>query len=880
MSPQQTIAHYRITAKLGEGGMGEVWRATDTKLNREVAVKILPAAFAQDADRMARFQREAQVLAALNHPNIAAIYGVEDRAIVMELVDGPTLGERISQGPIPLADALEIARQIADALEAAHEKGIVHRDLKPANIKVTPEGRVKVLDFGLAKAMAAETAPGDPASSPTLTLRSTQLGVILGTTAYMSPEQAKGKTVDRRADIWAFGVVLAEMLTGRPLYGGETVSDTLAAVLLKEPPLDGLPGDTPSDIRRLLRRCLAKDAQQRLRDIGEARIAIDECLANPGAEEAEVETAPSGKKPGVWIGAALAIALAALALVYFRQNRAELPVLRLTLAPPDGAALGHTFGLVSAFAVSPDGRRVAFVAHSAGGKDQLWVRSLSTFAAQPLAGTEDASYPFWSPDSRFIGFGADGKLKTIDANGGPALTLASAPNLRGGTWNGDVILFAGQTGPLQRVSSAGGVSRPAMQLDASKLERNHRFPWFLPDGHHFLYSALIAGNAPNLRIGDLDSGDTKTLLEADSNAIYASGYLLYLRESNLMAQPFDPKRLVTTGNAVPVAEKVGRIYTLAGAFGIFSASANGVLIYVSGEAGAFSLTWLDRTGKRLGNVGVPGILGRVRISPDGKSAALWAAPGGNQDIWIYDLERGLPRRFTFDSTPEVEAIWSPDGRTLIFNSARKGHFDLYHKNADGTGAEELLYADDMMKGPTSWSPDGRFLLYGAGNPKTLADIWVLPMTQQSGAPAKPYPWLQTQFAESEAVFSPDGQWVAYRSNESGRNEIYVAPFSGPGGKRRVSTAGGTVPRWPAEDNEIFYIGGDSTLMAVPVAARGAALDIGEAHPLFVFPSTGVGVMYDVSAKGRILAILPPQEGGKTANEALQFVQNWSAELKK
>src|SRR5215468_9135354 len=353
MSPQQTIAHYRITAKLGEGGMGEVWRATDTKLNRDVAIKILPEAFAQDSDRMARFQHEARVLASLNHPGIAAIYGVEDRALVMELVEGPTLAERIAQGPIPLEEALTIARQIAEALEYAHERNIVHRDLKPANIKVTSEGRVKVLDFGLAKAMAAGSAPGDTASSPTLTMRSTQIGVLLGTAAYMSPEQAKGKTVDKRADIWAFGVVLIEMLTGRQLYGGETVSETLAAVLMKEPPLDGLPGDTPPGLRRLLRRCLAKDAQQRLRDIGEARIAIDECLANPGAEEAEVKAAPSHKKLGVWIGAALAIALAALALVDFRDP-AELSVLRLTLGPPDGAAFGHTFGLVSAFAVSPD----------------------------------------------------------------------------------------------------------------------------------------------------------------------------------------------------------------------------------------------------------------------------------------------------------------------------------------------------------------------------------------------------------------------------------------------------------------------------------------------------------------------------------------------
>jgi serine/threonine protein kinase len=806
---------------------------------------------------------------------------VEDRALVMELVDGPTLAERIAQGPIPLEEALPIARQIAEALEYAHERNIVHRDLKPANIKVTPEGRVKVLDFGLAKAMTAEARPGDPASSPTLTMSSTQMGVLLGTAAYMSPEQAKGKTVDKRADIWAFGVVLIEMLTGRQLYGGETLSDTLAAVLLKEPELDGLPGDTPPDIRRLLRRCLVKDARQRLRDIGDARIVIDECLANPGAEEAEVKTAPFDKKPGLWIGAAglLAIALAALSLVHFREKPVELSVLRFTLGPPDGAAFGHTFGLVSAFALSPDGQRLAFVAHSASGKDELWVHSLSTFTAQPLPGTEGASYPFWSPDSRFIGFGGDGKLKKIDANGGPAVTLAPAANLRGGTWNGDVILFAVLGGPLQRVSSAGGASSPVTRFDESKKERDHRFPWFLPDGRHFLCRVLGDGQTPNIRIGSLDSVDTKPLLQADSNAIYASGYVLYLRESNLMAQPFDPKRLTTTGDAVPIAEKVGSIYG-SGAFGIFSTSANGVLAYVSGESGALGLTWLDRTGKHLGNVGDPGLLGRIRISPDGRSAALSSSPGGNQDIWIYDLERRLPRRFTVDPAREMDAIWSPDGRTVVFNSARKGPFDLYRKNADGTGAEELLYADDISKTPSSWSPDGRVLLYTATGTKTSPDIWVLPMTQQSGAPAKPYAWLQTQFAELEAVFSPDGKWVAYQSNESGNMEIYVAAFPGPGGKRRVSTAGGGLPRWSPEGKEIFYVGGASTLMAVPVAAKGATMDIGEPQRLFGFPPTGVGVIYDVSARGRILAALPPEESGKTPNEVLKFVQNWTAELKK
>jgi Tol biopolymer transport system component len=835
---------------------------------------------------MARFQREAQVLASLNHPNIAVIHGVEEHALILELVEGHTLAERIAAGPIPFEEALPIAKQIAEALEYAHDRGVIHRDLKPANIKITPEGRVKVLDFGLAKALSNEASAADPDNSPTLTMRATQLGVILGTAAYMSPEQAKGKPVDKRADIWAFGVVLAEMLTGRQLYTGETVSEVVAAVLLKEPDLDGLPAKTPPGIFRLLRRCLTKDPQQRLRDIGEARIAIEECRANPEGAKPEAKPQAPAKKPIAWIGAAgaLAIALAALAIVHFREIPAELPVLRFTVVPPEGAAFGYTFGLVSGFAVSPDGRRIAFIAHAANGKDQLWVRSLDTFTAQPLAGTEGASYPFWSPDSRSIGFAADGKLKRIDAAGGPSLTLADAPNFRGGTWSaGGVIVFAlNQTAAgLQRVSASGGAARPATTLDAAKGEVNHRFPSFLPDGRHFVYTASIRSvDQAMVRLGTLDSTEVKPLPGADSNALFAAGHLLYLKESTLMAQPFDPDRLTTTGEAVPVAEKVAHIYTRSGSFGIFSVSWNGVLAYVAGEGGRLGLTWVDRDGKRLSTVGDPGLLNSVHLSPDGKSATVFTM-SGNRDIWVFDLARRLPRRFTFDPAQEEEAIWSPDGRTIVFNSNRKGHYDLYRKNADLTGAEELLYADDMTKIPSSWSPDGRFLLYTANSPKTGLDIWVLPMTSQPGTAPKPYPWLQTEFMEANAVFSPDGKWVAYSSNESGDTQVYVAPFPGPGGKRQVSTAGGGYPHWRADGKEIFYNRADNRLMAASVRETGAALEIGEAHTLFSFPPTGVGISYDVSADGqRFLALLPPEVLTNSANEVINVVHNWIAGLKK
>jgi Tol biopolymer transport system component len=885
MSPQSCIAHYRITVKLGEGGMGEVWQATDTKLGREVAIKILPEAFAQDPDRMARFTREAQVLASLNHPNIAAIYGVEERALIIELVNGLTLAEQMAQGTIPLEEALPMAKQIAEALEYAHERGIVHRDLKPANIKITPEGRVKVLDFGLAKAMAADTGAADPMSSPTLTMGATLAGTIMGTAAYMSPEQAKGRPVDRRADIWAFGVLLADMLTGGQLYAAETVSETLAALLLKDPDLSGLPTATPVAICRLLRRCLEKDPQRRLRDIGEARIAIDDCLANPVAAEPERKPELRRRNSIEWVAitVALAIALAALAIVHVREDAPELPVVLFTIGPPDRAVFGRTFGIVSRFAVSPDGRHVVFSARSGSGRDQLWVRSLDTFTAQALAGTEGGSYPFWSPDSRAIGFGADGALKTMDAKGGPAVTLANAPSFRGGTWNRDgVILYAyGTSGPLQRVLAAGGASLPVGKLDQAKAEVGQRFPWFLPDGRHFLFSSMIAGgDHVDIRIGSLDSLDSKVLLEANSNAVYAAGRLLYLQAPNLMAQPFDPKRLATTGDAVPIAGKVGRIYSGAGSVGIFSVSDNGLLAYVSGDVGALGLTWFDRSGKRLSDVGEAGLLSGVNLSPDGKRAA--TAIKSPPDIWIYDLSGRLPARFTFDSAQEQEAVWSPDGRTIVFDSNRNGHYDLYRKNADGTGSEELIYSDSLAKTPTSWSPNGKFLLYHANNLKTGTDIWALPMTlEDPGRPPKPYPWLHTQFQVQNAQFSPDGRWIAYQSSESGRFEIYVAPFQGPGGKLPVSRIGGVKPRWRNNGKEIFYLGPDYRLMAAPVNANGSRIEIGETHSLFGFAPTGVGVSYDVSADGeRFLAVVLPEDTGNNANETINVVQNWTLGLKK
>ncbi|HYW47218.1 MAG TPA: protein kinase [Bryobacteraceae bacterium] len=884
MSPRSSIAHYRITSKLGEGGMGEVWRATDTKLDRDVAIKVLPEAFAQDADRMARFEREAQLLARLNHPNIAAIYGVEDRALVIELVEGPTLAERIAQGAMPLEDALPIARQIAEALEYAHERGVIHRDLKPANIKVTPEGRVKVLDFGLAKALAGETAAADPRQSPTLTMRATVAGVIMGTAAYMSPEQARGHDADKRSDIWSFGVLLHEMLAGRTLFAAPTISDTLAAVLRADPDWSLMPAGLPGNIRILLQRCLERDPKRRLRDIGDARLELEQPATQPIAAPAP-QPAPPSRVWLPWVAAALlASAAATIAAIHFRESPPPEPLVRFIVPPPDKGSFGAWLSL------SPDGRHLAFTAVGPDGADRLWLRSLDSLEVRPLAGAEGTVTFFWSPDSRFLVFQSAGKLKKIDIAGGPPQSLCDATAVvLGGSWNRHgVIVFGSNGGPIMQVSSAGGEALPVTRMESSRQEGNHSDPVFLPDGDHFVYvrRSAVPGYG-GIYVGSLgvkpEQQSLKRIQETDFSPAYtppahgaSMGHLLFLREGSLMAQPFDDRRLETAGEPVPVAEQVGTSITRA----VFSVSANGVLAYRTGGSGGWQFNWYDRQGHVLGRAGEPGDYSDVALSPDANRIAYSRqSQGANREIWLLDIARGINSRMTFQQEGARTPAWSPDGRYVAFAALRGPGLSV--KAASNSGSEQPLLQSGMVKYLDDWSRDGRFLLYMEPSPKNGMDLWALP-DPLGGGERKPIPFANTQFNETMGQFSPDSRWVAYCSDESGRYEIYVRPFPPGGehsGKWMVSSAGGLQPRWRGDGKELFYLAPDRKVMAVDVKTE-PAFQASPPHPLFDTPSVGSNTLYryDVARDGKRFLLTVPASG--VASDPATVVLNWEAGLKR
>jgi serine/threonine protein kinase/Tol biopolymer transport system component len=901
------LGSYEVLSQIGAGSMGEVYRARDTRLGRDVAIKVLPALFLSDPERRARFEREARVLAALSHPHIAVIHGIEDAedvpALILEFVDGVTLAERLVH-PITVSEALTIAGQIAEALEAAHEKGIIHRDLKPANIQITSAGIVKVLDFGIAKASAANGSRPDLSPLPSITATTTREGIILGTAAYMSPEQARSQAVDKRADIWAFGCVLYEMVTATRAFDGETISDTLAAILEREPNWLALPDNIPVGVRRLVRRCLEKDPRRRIHDIADARIELEDALAAPPAPER------SKKRNHLSVAVALSLAVAvllslAVAGVYVRRAPVDAPVYRTSILPPsgittDGGVWTADQGFCqcppnSRFAVSPDGRRLAFTGVEAGGINRLWVQSLDGSTAQRLAGTEGATVPFWSPDSRFIGFfvPGGGTVKRIDASGGPALTLAdkSGASTGGATWSRNgVILFAafGPGNPIRRVSASGGATSAATTLDADRGETRHGFPFFLPDGRHFLYLAIgsktTGPNTPNgIYVAALDSKERKLLVPGGSNAIYAQGHLFFLREQTLMSQPFDVEGLELTGEPMPVAEHVttGGQTGMAGAF---SASETGVLAYQTGpvevgapQAGPFTRPmWFDRSGKRIGMLAEQARYSDLELAPDGTRVAMsvFDASLRTRDIWLFDVARELRTRFTFDRGDEWTSIFSRDGGRIVFNTRRKGPLDLYVKASNGVGPEEELVADALDKIPFDWSVDGRFVLFGASTANNGADLWVLPLDGDR----KPLPFLQTPFWDGPARFSPNGRWIAYGSNESGRNEVYVAPFPRREGKWQISTAGGYLPRWRRDGKELFWLAPDGKLMAATVHGEGSAFAVDEVRPLFDTRLGGLRYAYDVSPDGQRFLVNTIVEDAQAA--PITLVVNWPALMKK
>jgi Tol biopolymer transport system component len=879
LSAGDKLGPYEILAPIGAGGMGEVYKVLDSKLEREVAIKVLPVALAQDPERLARFEREAKVLASLNHPNIAQIYGIEEsngvRALVMELVSGQTL-----KGPLPLETALNYAKQIADALEAAHEKNITHRDLKPGNVMVTPAGVVKVLDFGLAE-VGQPSTPGDgnPSNSPTLTIAATQAGMIMGTAGYMSPEQAAGQTVDRRADIWAFGVVLWEMLTGKRLFEGATISHILAAVLKDEPDWERV----PAKVRRLLRSCLEKDVKQRLQAIGDWKLLM--------VEDTRAAPAPAPSRLGeIAIAAAsvFALALAGLAFVHFRETPPPEQTLRYNVALPENS-------FVHSFAISPDGRTLV-IAAQANGKRQLWLRPMDALPAHAMTFTEDATYPFWSPDSRYIGFFAQGKLKKVAASGGPAQSLCDATNGRGGSWNrDDVIVFSpGNAGTsIQRVGAAGGVP-----VDLSRTKGNQRHPAFLPDGHHFLYLQYRGTtDGGGVYVSSLDGKENRRILPEVSSVVFAppahdgrTGHILFVRENTLMAQPFDAASAQLAGNVFPVAEDVS--LTTNNSYAAASVSDNAVLLYEAGGAtgGTNQFSWYDRSGKSLGPVGAPGGILDPALSPDEKLIVFRRSAAVGSDLWVRDLSRGTESRFTSDPSNNLAPFWSPKGDRIVFSSSRSGGvINLYQRATSGSGPDEPLLPNRIneisSQISSQWSRDGRFIVYFEVDPKNKRDLWVLP-TEGAAAARKPKPFLRTEFDELFGQLSPDSHWMAFTSDRSGRREVYVRPFPPGEGEWTISIVGGQGPRWRSDGKELFFEAADGKMMAVPVKAvvgtrpsfeAGAPVALFDAH--MVHTGNDSQLQYDVTADGKRF-LINTTSGSGAASPPLTVVTNWTAELKK
>jgi serine/threonine-protein kinase len=912
------IGPYEVTCSIGVGGMGEVYRAHDTRLNRDVALKVLPDGFADDPDRLARFRREAQVLASLNHPNIAAIHGLEESAgdrssrtaLVLELVDGPTLADRLAPGAMPVDEALRIAAQIAHALEAAHDRGIVHRDLKPANIKIRGDGAVKVLDFGLARAfegdLSSQASP--PTLSPTLTSPAmTRAGVILGTAAYMAPEQARGKAVDKRADIWAFGVVLFELVTGRRLFGGDEVSDTLAFVLTREPDWAALPASAPPPLRRLLRRCLEKDRTRRLADIADARLDIEDALhdlsgGSPAPLPAQRELgAPRWRRIVPWAVAGTAVAgLAAAVGVWapWRDAPAPAPV-RVQAQLGANAMLSAA---VPPLAMSPDGTTLAFVARPLSifsTRTLLFVRRLDRLDAQPLAGTEGAGGPFFSPDGEWIAFFDEGALRKVSVNGGTIVSICAAASPHGGSWGADnTIVFATSEG-LSRVSAAGGqVERLSVVKKGGPVPSS---PHILPGGRALLYleavSSVDPANSAVVVARPLPSGDPKIVLRGGGIAprYVEGGFLTIVRAGTMVAVPFDAATLEARGSPVPVADGI-TMNPYAGA--VAALSAKGLLAYqtrVNTAAVQGPVVWMDRAGATTPLRAAPAVWGFPRFSPDGKRLAMAIDDGRQTDIWVYEWEREILTRVTSDPASDVAPVWTPDGTRLVFASTRGSNVsNLYWQRADGTGDAQRLTETPIAQLPDAFHPDGRHLAFHQGDPS--AGQQEIGMLTLEGDEAHGWKVVATTtlvggpFLKANARFSPDGRWFSYSSFDSGRFEIYVQPFPGPGGRVQVSSGGGNLGLWSATKHEIYFAGNQQQrMMVASYTVAGSVFTPAKAQPWtearfsIAPPISAYGPGFDLHPDGQRFAVAPAinqSNGGGPPPSTLVIVFNLFDELRR
>ncbi len=884
LTPGTRLGPYDIQSVVGTGGMGEVYRARDTRLERTVAIKLLSTRPDGTPQLRAHFEREARTISQLNHPHICTLYDIGETPgagpddpplsyLVMEFLEGETLAERLARGPLPVDRALVFAMQIADALDKAHRKGIIHGDLKPGNVMVT-RGGIKLLDFGLSRQRVDGPRPGWSEAS-TQTVEIAAPGTITGTLQYLAPEQLEGRESDERSDIYACGAVISEMLTGRRAFEGETPAAVIAAIMQRAPTLPGevVPGIPPA-VDHVVATCLAKDPDDRWQHAGDLARELRWLVASPPKPVDPAAAAGASRTSRLWAGIAAVLLLLCLGLVAALVTRrpSALPVVRTSVLLPDGLRFPNpnVINGVGRFALSPDGLRLAFVATEPNGSQMLWVRALDAVAATAIPGTEGAASPFWSADSRQIGFVAQGQLRVVNPSGGAPTTIAAPAFGTTGAWSRDnVILFTPSVGsPLYSVPATGGTPKAVTTLQPDGAEQLHRNPYFLPDGRHFLYvvsAATDGGGRRGLYVATLDGSTPATLLvENAASAKYADGYLVFLRDKTLLAQRFDPDSLALAGEPRTVADEV----ELSGpSSAAFSLSDTGLLAYQPASGQGSQLLWLDRAGRQVGTVGEPADFGDIELSPDGRQVAVTIIDPATstRDIWLVDVARGVRTRFTFDRADDVAPIWSHDGTRIVFTSNRGGHFDLYVKPTSGIGMETRLFEDEGDKYPTSWSWDGKAILFWSFNSDGTS-IWHLPLNDA----AKPTRFLPSPV--NPGRFSPDGRHILYYSAESGRSEIYLVPYPIASRRWQVSDAGGSFSRWRADGREVFWVGRDNRLMAATVDATGTDVQVGAAQPLFDARPVGPRYFYDVAPEGDRFLVNSLRPGAGATSIAL--VQHW------